>query len=276
VIESLAAKAGARIDSSRPIQDGTRYALSRGAEKAVVNVYRTGKVLVQQQSALADELRALLAKGRAKSEFASWCGTDESGKGDYFGPLAVAGVALTREQAEELAGLGVRDSKTVGDETACELDRTIRASCLARLVYFAPEAYNALHDRLRNVNRILGEAHARAIDQLAAERGDLQAAIADQFGDERYIADELARKGRAIRLIQRPRAESDVAVAAASLVARAGFLRGLQALRTKFGVEFPKGAGPDVVAAAREFVRRRGREALSKVAKVHFATTGQL
>lgn len=278
MIEDWARTLGATIDQARDIQFGRQYRLSRGDEKAIVNVYRGKageKVDVQMNGPLADALRALAA-GRRVGDWAYWAGSDESGKGDYFGPLAVAGVALTREQAEKLASAGVRDSKTMSDGQALEADKKIRLDCLVRVVTLKPEEYNRAHEELGNVNRILGRAHGRVIAELAAAKSGLEAAVVDQFGDESYVADELASKGVTIRLIQRPRAESDLAVAAASVVARAAFLRGLAALEKRHGMPLPKGAGPDVIEAARDFVKRQGRDKLGLVAKLHFQTTASV
>lgn len=199
-------------------------------------------------------------------------GTDESGKGDYFGPLVVAGFFLADGQAGVLAELGVKDSKRLTDNRVRAIAAALKKGYPHAVVAVGPERYNALHDKLRNLNRLLAWGHARVIENLLAE---VPAALVltDQFGDERFVREALMKHGRAVELVQRPRAEEDPAVAAASVLARAEFLWRLHALSESAGLELPKGASPPVEAAARELVRREGAEALRRYAKVHFKTT---
>ncbi len=283
MIEEQLKKVGAKVDSTAPIAYGTQYRVSRGAETAIVNVYRGKKglrVVVQKTGTLADELRALFGETKAAATsaagpgWAAWCGSDESGKGDYFGPLTVAAVGLTTSSAARLAGWGVRDCKTMSDATALELDRRIRGDVPFKLVGWMPQEYNRRYEEARNVGRLLGEAHAEAIDGVVEKLPGTQAAVVDQFGDEDHVASRLRAS---IALIQRPKAdETDLAVAAASVVARAAFLRGLATLVKAWGLPLHKGAGPEVIAGARAFVARHGREALGQVAKLHFKTTDQV
>jgi ribonuclease HIII len=202
-------------------------------------------------------------------------GIDESGKGDYFGPLVIAGVYADEEREGELRALGVRDSKTLSDTRAQTLAEQIYTCCPYSLVVIGPARYNTLHASVHNLNRLLAWGHARAIENLLS-RLDCPQVIADQFGDERYLQSALMSKGRTVKLTQRPRAEADPAVAAASVVARAEFLRRLQELSTRHGLLLPKGAGPAVIAAGVALVRRYGEDILSQVAKVHFRTTNAI
>lgn len=202
----------------------------------------------------------------------SWVGLDESGKGDYFGPLVVAACALNEDEAEMLRSLGVRDSKRVSDNRVKELDREIRGTCAFEVIAIGPEKYNELYEKFRNLNRLLAWAHARALENLLG-RIPCRRAVADQFGDKRLILDALMKRGRTIQLEQRHRAEEDPAVAAASIIARSEFLRRLERLSEDFGKPLPKGASAIVESAARRIVREDGVEALRRVAKLHFKTT---
>ena len=199
-------------------------------------------------------------------------GIDESGKGDYFGPLVIAGVYVAREHEEQLRAVGVRDSKTVSDKKAAVLAEQIRELCPFTVVAIGPERYNSLHASFKNLNKLLAWGHARAIENLL-EKVACTRVVADQFGDERFLKNALMAKGREVTLIQKPRAEEEIAVAAASIVARAEFLRRLQDLSTRYGVALPKGASDLVITAGKEFVKRQGTEALGQVAKLHFRTT---
>jgi ribonuclease HIII len=202
-------------------------------------------------------------------------GTDESGKGDYFGPLVVAGVFVPDGQAAVLAELGVRDSKTIGDRRVRELAERIKSGYIHSVVAVGPERYNDLYGKLRNLNRILAWGHARVIENIL-ERVDCRLAIADRFGEEAYIRDALLKKGKRIELVQRVRAEEDAAVAAASVLARAEFLQRLRALSLEAGLELPKGASSLVDAAGVRLVEREGRPILARFAKLHFKNTARI
>lgn len=207
----------------------------------------------------------------------SWIGLDESGKGDYFGPLVVAGVHVTPALAERLRGLGVRDSKRISDSRILNLESAIRPMVHHSIVAVGPKRYNELYEKMRNLNRLLAWAHARTLENLLSEV-DCPRAIADQFGDEQWIQNALMEKGKKIVLEQRPRAEEDVAVAAASILARAEFLRRLSRLSEEYSLSLPKGASEAVQETARQLVqrhpsRKEQTEILRKVAKWHFRTT---
>ncbi len=204
-------------------------------------------------------------------------GTDESGKGDYFGPLVVAGVYV-RDGGDEdfLRRLEVRDSKRISDRRVAVLAGEIAKRLPHSRVAIGPARYNELYDSLGNLNRILAWAHARAIENLAGEWPGIGRAVTDKFGDDGYVARALMKRGRELELVQKVRAEADVAVAAASIVARAEFLARLERLSKKAGLPLPKGASASVEEAARRLVREKGRAALGDFAKVHFKTTSRL
>ncbi len=202
-------------------------------------------------------------------------GIDEAGKGDYFGPLVIAGCYSRDEIDLAFEEFGLRESKKVSDKRTFVLEAEIKKVAPFAVVAVGPEKYNQLHSKIRNLNRLLAWGHARALENLLSKVNPLEA-IADQFGDKRFIENALMRKGRGIRLTQRPKAENVLAVAAASILARAEFLRRLDRLSKQYSIKLPKGAGPPVDAAAREFVSARGREELSRVAKVHFKNTRRI
>jgi ribonuclease HIII len=201
-------------------------------------------------------------------------GTDESGKGDYFGYLVVAGVFADVQARQSLARLGVRDSKRMSDSVALRLGRGIRRDYECQVVRISPAKYNQLHDKMGNVNLILAWAHARVIEDLLA-RVHCGLVVSDQFGDESYLRESLMREGKRVRLVQVPRAEADVVVAAASVVARCVFLETLETISRRAGMDLPKGA-THVLPAARAVLEKGGRDLLGQVAKLHFRTTRQL
>jgi len=202
-------------------------------------------------------------------------GTDESGKGDYFGPLTVAGVFLPEGQEGVLQELGVKDSKRISDGRVRELAELIKSGYTHSIVAIGPERYNQLYLKLRNLNRILAWAHSRAIENILEEI-PCSLAVTDQFGDKAFVINALMKKGRNIELVQKPRAEEDTAVAAASILARAEFLKRLFFLSKDAGIELPKGSSPLSEQAGIDLVRQRGADALNKYAKKHFKLTGRI
>ncbi|HEY8486569.1 MAG TPA: ribonuclease HIII [Limnochordales bacterium] len=207
------------------------------------------------------------------ASFVPRVGLDESGKGDYFGPLVAAACALVRpEQEQELARLGVADSKRLSDGRCRQLAEQLRAMVDWEAVTIFPARYNQLYARLGNVNRLLAWAHARALENLL-QRVPVPMVVADQFAvSEQRLREALMQRGREVVLVQRHRAEEDLAVAAASVLARDLFLQGLARLSRLAGISLPKGA-THVEQAARQVVARGGAELLRQVAKLHFRLT---
>lgn len=218
---------------------------------------RTGSLLSPSSSILLD------TSGRI--------GIDESGKGDLYGPLCIAGVYAEGAAIDELKRIGVVDSKKLTDARATLLAKKIRACCPYHIVRISPMKYNELYVLFKNLNRLLAWGHATAIEQLARETGCHQVII-DQFAAEHVVETALARKGLDVHLTQRHRAEEDVVVAAASILARHAFLEGLAMLSNDMQIPLPKGCNQGVVSVGRQLVARYGREILHKVAKMHFKT----
>ncbi|MFQ6083549.1 MAG: ribonuclease HIII [Candidatus Aminicenantia bacterium] len=205
-----------------------------------------------------------------------WIGTDESGKGDYFGPLVVAGVYVRNSQDEKrLEEIGTRDSKKISDRRIIELARTIKEKFINSIVLIGPERYNQLYEKLKNLNRILAWAHARVIENIL-ERVECSYAITDQFGDKNYVLNALMRKGKNIYIHQQPGAEEDLAVAAASILARAEFLKKIDSLSQEIGVNLLKGSSREVENLARELVKNKGKEILNRITKRHFKITRKI
>ncbi len=203
-------------------------------------------------------------------------GIDESGKGDFFGPLVIAAVYVDEQLVPAMQEMNIRDSKTISsDRVARDLARKIRELVGDRwtLVTIGPRKYNELYARIRNVNRLLAWGHARAIENLLEKVPGCPRALSDQFGPTRQIEMALMKKGKRIKLEQRHKAESDMAVAAASILARAGFLDGLQKIGERFDLAIPKGASTQVQEVACQLVAKQGPAILLETSKCHFRTT---
>lgn len=202
-------------------------------------------------------------------------GIDEAGKGDFFGPLCIAGVFATKEHLRELLAIGVRDSKTMEDSRILTLSRQIKSLCPHAIVRLVPPRYNDLYKKFRNLNRLLAWGHATAIEELV-QRTQCTRVIIDQFADEAVVLSALKQKNLELQLTQRHKAESDPVVAAASILARAAFVEGIDMLSEQVGMTLPKGAASPVLIAGKKLVARYGKEILHSVAKEHFKTAALL
>jgi len=206
-------------------------------------------------------------------------GVDESGKGDFFGPLVIAGVYVDRGIARKFLDAGIQDSKRIGSDAKIHaLADTIRHTqgAVHDVVVVGPERYNDLYEKFGNLNSLLGWGHARVIENLLAKRPDCPRALSDKFADARVIERSLLQRGREIQLEQRTKAESDLAVAAASILAREGFIDWLERTGRDLGVKLGRGVSSGVKDAARALVEKRGPETLRQVAKVHFRTAHEI
>ncbi len=260
---------------------------SARGDDAHVTLYRSGKIVAQGKGAAGtwEYLTAMgfvgataagsagkSSTGRPHKSRPPRMGGDECGKGDYFGPLVVATCRVSAEVEEKLVAKGIQDSKRISDRKIIELARTVRRIADVKVLSLTPATYNRLQGKMGNLNRMLAWAHARVIeDMLEAHPGE-KLAIVDQFAKPDVLRRALMERGRKIEVLQEVRAESDPAVAAASIVARDRFLSDLARLSERVGFTLPKGA-TSVIPAARRAVKEHGREILDEIAKVHFRTT---
>lgn len=266
----------------------TIVAVEAPSWKCNVNLYTSGKCLVQGRGAqefvqnilepmVLGEIVVGYEDVRDPRQFEPHMGVDESGKGDFFGPLCIAAAYTNDDLVQPLRDLGVRDSKRItSDDQALRIAAGIRRLLGPNryaVVRIGNATYNRLYAKMHSVNRLLSWGHARVIENLLACVPSCPRAISDQF-DRNGIQRALMKNGRAIELEQHPRAEADIAVAAASILAREAFLLALRQLGDAHGGQnLPKGASPQVRAAAEALVRAQGPSVLVEVAKCHFRTT---
>jgi ribonuclease HIII len=207
-------------------------------------------------------------------------GVDESGKGDFFGPLCIAGAYVNESVVKAWKDAGIRDSKNISsDKRIKDLAELVRKTpgCVTTVVPIGNEAYNRLYAKMGSVNTMLAWGHARVIENLMGQKHQMNPppvrAISDQFASNKEtVGKALMTLGRSIELVQKHRAEEDLAVAAASILARNEFVTRLGAMEKQYGMELPKGASAAVDAAAKEFLAKHGADGLPKVAKMHFRT----
>ena len=296
VVVKLAREAGERLYRElgrgsyafRPV-DHAHWA-AQGVDVSVV-WYRSGKLVVQGKGAAAflETHRAILGENLggvapgspalASARVAAdrpVAGSDESGKGDYFGPLTVAAALVRPGQEDVLRRLDIVDSKLAGDERIRRAEGPLMKTLVTAVRVLEPEAYNAAWAKVGNVNVLLGRLHAEVLNEVLAKEKNTAGCriVVDRFGEPAHVTKHLSVGAKRAVFAMFPRAESEPAVAAASFLARAAFLRGMDTLRADAPVELPFGASdPRILDAARALVHEGGREWLGKFAKLHFKTT---
>ena len=202
-------------------------------------------------------------------------GVDESGKGDFFGPLVIAGVFSDENNSKKFIEAGIKDSKKLTDEKILKLANIIKANAPFSVVVIGNEKYNELYDKFKNLNKLLAWGHARVIENIL-EKTPCSFAISDQFGKDNLIKNALLEKGKNITLEQRFRGEEDIAVAAASVLARAEYVKRIDMLSARYEIEFPKGTSNLTLEKAKVFIEKYGKERLKEVAKLHFKTVNKI
>jgi len=206
-------------------------------------------------------------------------GVDESGKGDYFGPLVIAGVYVDAEVARSLRDSGAVDSKRISSDTKIsQISAAIRGIPGLRweVVLISPGKYNELYTKFRNLNRLLAWGHSKVIESLLEKVPSCPRAISDQFADPSVLQRALQTRGQNIELIQRTKAENDPAVAAASILARDAFVKWLDAKSASLGINLLKGVSAEVKTNARLIYEKSGKLGLAENAKMHFKTTDEV
>lgn len=219
----------------------------------------------------ADTPQIARACAKTPSKHKPCMGFDESGKGDVFGPLCLAGVYVGENQAAQLVEWGVCDSKTLTHAKILTLATKIRTHYPYETLILMPERYNALYEKFRNLNRLLAWGHVELMKTLH-QKTQCSHAVLDQFCNPREV-ESLLKDTDNIALTQRTHAESsEIAVAAASILARAAFVEGMDDLSKKFGLTIPKGATHGIVQAGKRILQQYGEEGLRKTIKLHFKT----
>jgi ribonuclease HIII len=260
-------------------------------DKLSVAVYEKGpKVLLQGKGIeefvqfqlepkIIEEAKLGYEEVHSPEMFEPHFGVDESGKGDFFGPLVIAGVYVDAPVARKFLDAGIMDSKRIGSDARiralAKIIRTTPGSAIDTVV-IGPERYNDLYEKFGNLNRLLGWGHARVIENLLAKQPGCPRALSDKFADARIIEEALLQHGQKIRVEQRTKAESDLAVAAASILAREAFIDWLDRRGKTMGAKLGRGVSAEVKRAASKLVESEGAEVLRKIAKVHFRTAHEI
>ncbi len=280
---------GIRVSAMREIAYGVQLRLECEGDSATLNVYYSekrglSKVLgASSGSQLKPVLEELCRVEKTpQAEFHSWdiwIGSDESGKGDYFGALVVAAFAMDRQYEGELRELGVMDSKRLKDPQIKTIAMQLYARFNSRIacIVIKPPKYNEIIADMKgnrqNLNDLLAWQHSTAILELLKQNPDAQGVLVDQFSTQKKVRKLLKNREIAIPVEERTGAEADVAVAAASIIARYQLIQNREAMNRFYGINFPFGAGNNVLKPAQAFVEKYGLKRLAEVAKLHFVTS---
>ena len=214
-----------------------------------------------------------LFENNSKDEetFKEYVGTDESGKGDYFGPLVIAAVYINDKTKNELENIGVKDSKLISDNIIKILESKIKKIIgnNFEIIQINPEKYNQLYESFRNLNKIMAWAHSKAIENILSKL-KCSNVISDKFGNEKLIKDELKKKNIEVNLYQTTKGERFTAVAAASILARAKVVDWFNIKSREVGFDLSKGGGESVSLAAKRVRHQFDDKYLMKLIKFHF------
>ena len=295
------------ITREKDINYGHQFVVELCQAKLTLNIYNGKKGLTyvfSGDSALEKKVRELLGEGRqgtagvggsadcgdvaasaAGAEAlprGKWAGSDESGKGDFFGPLVVSAVVVDDGTAAKLAAAGVKDCKLLSDKKILELEETIKANVIDfSVLELKPKVYNMRYAQVTaqggKLNQLLGYGHVAALSQVLARHSDCHAALIDQFTTSTVNVRELTKRFPQCIVKQQPKAESNLAVAAASVLARARFLRTMAELAAAAGeAALPKGGGESATACARKLAGKLGKDELANYVKLHFANYSRI
>lgn len=286
------------VDEYKQINYGLQFSIQISKWSGIVRIYQNIKGVVKIDLSQLDESehsqlirsfcddRSISKVKEVESTLTDdltlpMMGSDESGKGDYFGSLVIACVYVDKNIEAQLSSLGVKDSKALSDTRIVKLAREIRKICAGKFVVveISPEKYNQIYAKFerekKSLNDLLAWAHAKAIEELLL-KVECKTVIVDRFANEQVLLANLQEEGKKLSVIQTPRAERYIAVAAASILARDRFVNKLDKLGKQYEVILPKGASNATIEAARQLIGKYGSEILEKVAKVHFKTTQEL
>jgi len=285
-IENLSKKlTNVGFSASKPVKKLYNYEIivNSNKEQAKLLVYFGKKgiknvIQANPESKISTELNSIvfgqtLFESEYKNEikFAEYIGTDESGKGDYFGPLVVAAVFIDEKTTLKLEEAGVKDSKLISDNNIKIIESKIKKIIgdNFEIVQINPEKYNKLYESFNNLNKIMGWAHSKTIENLL-QRINCLNVISDKFGNEKLIKDELKKKNIDLNLYQTPKAERYTAVAAASILARAKVVDWFNIKSREVGFQIPKGGGALVNLSAKRVLNQFDNNYLMKMIKFHF------
>ncbi|SET78232.1 ribonuclease HIII [Salinibacillus kushneri] len=208
----------------------------------------------------------------------SHIGSDEAGSGDFFGPLTTAAAYVEETKIPLLKELGVGDSKTMSDDKIMELAKKIRqAEIPYSLMVLHNQKYNHLQQKGWTQGKMKVMLHYHAIMKVRQkmDTSQLKGILVDQFSEphvfKRHLASEQKRMPNQFHFMTKAESYS-IAVAAASIIARAKFVKEMDQLSREIGFHLPKGASKKVDEQAARIIQKKGKQTLHDCSKIHFST----
>lgn len=274
------------LSDEKPINYGVQLRFSKQGEIIPLNIYYSAKKGISKviggspKSKLRNQLEILLrlpATGETVElahKWNTWIGTDESGKGDFFGPLICAGFYGERKIIPYLRQIGVDDSKKLRDNDIDKIARQLYGAYFdnIKVITMLPATYNKryqdLKSRGKNLNDLLAWMHTRIIVDLFQQYHP-QGVLIDKFTSDYKIKTALKEMAQ-IPFLNQIKSESDPFVAAASIIARFHFNNWFKKQKAERGITLIKGAGKKVDETAVDLVQKIGIKELSSLVKMHF------
>lgn len=246
-----------------------------------ITAYNSGKVVFQAQdlSKITSVKPTQIKEKQAIKIYDTFpmAGSDESGKGDYFGPLVVCAAIITEKDYPYVQELFVRDSKTLSENELNDIAPKLMKLLKYNLQVLDNESYNQLYEKYPNINILTAILHNKAFVALDKSYGLPETTVIDEFASAKnyfnYLKDEpVVFKN----LIFEKKAEPKcLAVAAASIIATYTYKKEILKMRSHFNFDFPFNKNL-IDLKAKEFVQEFGKKELSKVAKLHFTNTQRI
>lgn len=286
-------KNGLTIANEREIAYGTQIELVREQDSILLNIYHSVKkgisVVINAKS--NNPLKPVLERcitpvmsidSVPQHNWQHWVGSDECGKGDFFGPLIVCGFYLDKKDLNTIKKIGVYDSKKLKQEQIIAIAKELykqfnnNIECLI----LKPTKYNELYANFagqhKNLNDLMAWAHSKVLDNLINKHQQIEGVFIDQFSPSKKASMMLKKLHPQMQIIERPDGEQDYAVAAASIIARYQLLQSFELMSRFYKMKFKMGAGAGVKTTAQSFIKLYGKDRLGEVIKLHFKTTNEL
>lgn len=268
-------------ESFKEINYGVSFKCKKGSDKKVssVSIYHSdnkGFSIVTANTELKSFIRSLLMDGEV-------AGSDEAGKGDFFGPLVVCSFLLG-EKTKEILSLKFGDSKAMNEKEIFDFyEETRKFRNFFSVVKIMPKRYNSLYNSFAekggNLNNILAWAHKKALSDLIEKNPNTEKVIIDQFSSSPAVTSPIREALKNQEVIFQTKGEKNDPVAAASVIARAEYLLSLKKISEELfqnKIELNSGSGPETDRKLLKIIDTFGVEAVESCGKLHFANFSKL
>jgi ribonuclease HIII len=228
-------------------------------------LYKSKSLVFKDNKETIDLLEKFLKK---TSSFNFVIGADETGKGEWYGPLVIVAVGMRPDNLIDYRLAGVKDSKSLSKRKIRKLSERLLNDENIRFekVVLNPETYNDLYIEFskedKNLNDLMAWGHSKAIGdllkRLKSEDQKIEIII-DKFDFDKLDKRLEKIKAPNIKILQKTKGESEIPVAIAAILAKQFFENEVVRLNEEYDLNLKKEDPKDI-----------SKETLYKVAKVHF------